>query len=529
MRWRELRLDVPLGVAGSGLDLMVSACDTEDSVSLLRLAGMALLVGAPMALVRHRPVPVTLVLAAVAVLTDQMGSFSANTAQIMLCLATGVVAYTHGWRVTLAVLPVTAAATAVNLADPGLALTATAWFFTVAISLLPCLIGLYLRRPALRGVHLDLTADLMLAGAGLAISVLSTWSDWKSGFEPIWVSGLFVVLGGAVLGLARRLPGLVFLLEAAMLVVGDRYFPAVSGTFMILMGISVAVFAMRVGSWGWTIVVYLVSSAVAASRFVNAVADITPVRVLTLVSLTVVPVAIGRYLGARQAAAEAERLRAAESVRLAAAQLRADRLAERERLAREVHDIVAHHVGAMVLRAGAARYAAPEGPAAEALADIRETGHQVLEDLRGLLEVLRDPEAEPELLADPADVLRESAERMSAAGLHVELDLDPEASQAPLVTRASAARIVQEGLTNVLKHAGPGTTVHVRVAGAAGGGLDIEIANTRPPAPGPVLPSSGQGLTGMRERARALGGSLSAGPDGEGGWRLTALLPAGRS
>ncbi|MEV5504478.1 ATP-binding protein, partial [Nonomuraea fuscirosea] len=181
-------------------------------------------------------------------------------------------------------------------------------------------------------------------------------------------------------------------------------------------------------------------------------------------------------------------------------------------------------VGAMVLRASAARYTAPDGPVADALNDIRETGHQVLQDLRDLLDLLRDPDRQPDLLANPADVVRESAERMAAAGLLVDLDLDPATDQAPLIARTSAARIVQEGLTNVLKHAGPGTRVRVTVSPAEEG-LDVEIRNGRPPTAIERLPSSGRGLAGMRERVRTVGGTLSAGPDGEGGWLLAAHLP----
>ncbi|MGW7484551.1 diguanylate cyclase, partial [Nonomuraea muscovyensis] len=132
------------------------------------------------------------------------------------------------------------------------------------------------------------------------------------------------------------------------------------------------------------------------------------------------------------------------------------------------------------------------------------------------------------MLADPADVVRESAERVAAAGLVVDLVLDPAADRSPLVARASAARIIQEGLTNVLKHAGPGTEVRVALA-TTGRGLSIEIHNGRPPGHVERLPSSGRGLAGMRERIRALGGTLAAGPDGDGGWRLAAFLPTARS
>ena len=252
----------------------------------------------------------------------------------------------------------------------------------------------------------------------------------------------------------------------------------------------------------------------------------TAFRAAVLCALVVTPVAIGRYLGVKQAATAAERLRASESTRLTVAQVRADQLAERERIARDVHDIVAHHVGAMVLRASAARYTAPDGPVADALTDIRETGHQVLEDLRGLIDLLRDPDRQPGLLADPADVVRESAERMAAAGLRVDLTLDPDTAHAPLIARTSAARIVQEGLTNVLKHAGPGTKVRVCVSPTARPDRRYATAPAhRHRAPAVLRPGPG----GHARAGPALGGTLTAGP--VRGRRLAAgrrSLPATR-
>ncbi|MFI6478843.1 sensor histidine kinase [Nonomuraea sp. NPDC050663] len=583
MKWRGRRLDLLLGAAAIGLDLLLSGKSAVPGQTWIVVL-FAVLVGAPMALLRHFPTPVGLYLAGLAIFTDQIGSFTANTAQLLLCVAIVMTGHLRGWRGLAVVLPPAFVATATNLADPGLALTPGTWIFTVGIPLLPALVGLYLRRPAARLRELDFTADALLAGGGVALAVLGTWRYWHDGFSHVWISGMFVVVAGSALGLARRLPGLIFMVEGALLVVSDDSFPAATSTLTILVEVSIAIFAMRVTSWTWTVLVYLAGSGLAAVSVVSQNTDITPTRVFTLMALSVAPIAIGRYLAARQVAADSERARVRESEQLAVARLRADQLAERERIAREVHDIVAHHVGAMVLRANAARYAMPDGPVGEALTDIRDTGHQVLQDLRGLLALLRDPGGAPELTADPAEVVRESAERVGAAGLLVELHLDPATAAAPLVTRASAARIVQEGLTNVLKHAGPGTRVRVRVA-ATDKGLDVEVANDRPPTarpaaeaardrsasarleteaardrsavavpsggpapeapedrspssvrlaavgagaapePGSVLPSSGQGLAGMRERARALGGTLTAGPDEHGGWRLSALLP----
>ncbi|MBN6055755.1 sensor histidine kinase [Nonomuraea sp. RK-328] len=463
-------------------------------------------------------------MAAFLVFADQVGSYTSNTAQILICVAVGNAAYRCRPRAAAVCVAAAIVASGINMADPGIAFTVNSWMYSMLVPGFPALVGGYLRSRTSRFQPDDITPDVLLAGAGVAVGVLSTWSSWDQGSPPVWVVGLLAVCGGLSLGVARRLPGMVLILQGLLLLAADQYLEQAVNSCLVLTMIALGVFALRVASWTWTAVAYAAGCVLASVAVVDSQTEVTPFRVAVLMLLVVAPIAIGRYLGARQSAAAAERLRAEESARLALAQVRADQLAERERIAREVHDIVAHHVGAMVLRAGAARYAAPRGPVADALTDIRDTGHQVLEDLRGLLDVLRDPGARPGLLADPADVMRESAERMAAAGLLVDLRLDPDTGRAPLVARASAARIVQEGLTNVLKHAGPGTDVVVALT-VRGNGLAVEIANGRPPAPVERLPSSGRGLAGMRERVRALGGTLTAGPREDGGWLLTATLP----
>lgn len=526
MRWKGQALDVLLVVAAIGLDVMTTWHTWgSDTVPVVVCAGFSVLAGVPMGFVRQWPVPVAVFLSGLLVFTDQTSTFTANTVQILLMISIGVVAYRSRPPAVLAVAALGSIATALNLADPGLAFTANGWWYSAGAAVLPALVGAYLRGAAGRLTERDITPDVLLGGGGMALAVLDTWTNWNMAGQPVWVVGSLVVAAGLSLGVARRLPGLVFVLQAVFVLLADQYFADGATTAVLLLLVATGVFAMRVASWTWTVIAYLAAVFTVALGVVEPGTEITPMRVVVLMTLVVTPVAIGRYLQARQAAAEAERLRLGESQQLAIAQVRADQLSERENIAREVHDIVAHHVGAMVLRASAARYADPDGPTAEALTDIRDTGHQVLEDLRGLLELLRDPGKRPDLLADPADVVRESAERMTAAGLLVELDVDPAVEQASLVARASATRIIQEGLTNVLKHAGPGTTVRVSLT-AAPEGLAVEVRNGRPPAAWRSLPSSGQGLRGMRERTRALGGTLTAGPAEDGGWLLSVLLPS---
>ncbi|MEW9528144.1 sensor histidine kinase [Microbispora sp. NPDC049125] len=517
-RWRGLPLDGLLVLCGVTLDVLVTHGSWGGPTVPVWLAAVfTLLAGLPLGFVRRLPAAAAVHLAVLLVACDQLGAYTTNTVQILLPISVGVLARTRGWRWTGPVAVLACAATAVNLADPGLALTENTWFYSVGLIAFPVLIGRYLRgRERTRLEDPAPLLDLLLAGGGVAFAVLGTWPTWDSGRPPVWAVGLGVMLAGLALGIVRLMPGAVLLLESAVLLVADQYVPRTGNSLQLLALVALGVFSSRV-SWLWVAAGYCLTCGVTAIVIVDDPSDVTLFRVIALMAMVSAPVAIGRYVRARQA----EDWQASE---LEAERSRAGRLAERERIAREVHDIVAHHVGAMVLRASAAQYAGATGPAAEALTDIRNTGHQVLEDLRGLLAVLRDPGSEVLIVADPEDVMRDAVSRMTAAGLRVDLRLSPEAARAPLVVRASAARIVQEGLTNVLKHAGPGAEAKITVEAGAGA-LTVEVRNGPGSSPAGGLPSHGHGIAGMRERARALGGRLSAGPAGSGGWRLIASLP----
>ncbi|MFF4189800.1 sensor histidine kinase [Nonomuraea sp. NPDC001831] len=494
MRWRGKALDVLLVTAAIGFDVLTTWHTWGTASAPVVICGaFSVLAGAPMGFLRRWPVAVVGYLAGLLVLTDQLGAFTVNTVQILLMAALGVVAHRARPLTVSCSALVVGVTTAVNLADPGHPFTANAWWYCGGAVVVPVLIGVYLRGPAGRLPERDVTPDVLLAGGGLTLAVLNTWTDWDATGGPVWGTASVVVLAGLSLGVARRLPGLVFVLQVILMLLADQYFEEATGTCVMLVLAAAGVFAMRVASWLWTFVVYLVA-VLAVAAFTAAMGDAgwQPTRVLALMTLVMAPVASGRYLRARQAASQAERLRRRESQQRALTQVRADQLAERESIAREMHDIVAHHVGAMVLRAGAARYADPGGPSSQALTDIRDTGHQVLEDLRGLLDLLRDPGKQPDLPADPATVMRQSAERMSAAGLLVELDIDPEVARAPLVARVSAARIVQEGLTNVLKHAGAGTWVRVS-SPRRPAGWPSRCATAPHPPPRSACPPPGKG------------------------------------
>jgi signal transduction histidine kinase len=199
--------------------------------------------------------------------------------------------------------------------------------------------------------------------------------------------------------------------------------------------------------------------------------------------------------------------------------------AERARIAREMHDIAAHHLSVVVLQAAAARAAGR--PSLETLAKIEHSGRQALAETRQLLGVLRGPGREVELFPQPGiAALPALAASVSEAGLPVSLAVDGEAGQLPGVIDVSAYRIVQEALTNALKHAGRARAwVRVRYAGDT---VTIEVQDDGSGAAGPVSESGGHGLIGMRERVAVLGGELHAGPEPGGGFAVRATLPFSR-
>jgi signal transduction histidine kinase len=202
---------------------------------------------------------------------------------------------------------------------------------------------------------------------------------------------------------------------------------------------------------------------------------------------------------------------------------------ERARIARELHDIVAHHLSVVVLQAAGARASGRAGEGT--LEKIENSGRQALTEMRRLLGMLREADEEPTLTPQPGlGELPALAESVRAAGLPVRLILDGDGAALPAAVDVSAYRIVQEALTNVLKHAGS-ARAEVSV-GVIGDALMIEVTDDGPgpeaadparaePAPG------GRGLTGMRERVALFGGELLAGPEPGGGFAVRARLPVG--
>jgi signal transduction histidine kinase len=200
---------------------------------------------------------------------------------------------------------------------------------------------------------------------------------------------------------------------------------------------------------------------------------------------------------------------------------------ERARIARELHDVVAHSMGVIVVQAGAGRRVAATEPeqARDALATIEKTGREALTEMRRLLGVLRS-EASPGREPQPGlDHVDELIDRFRAAGLELEVHVEGLPSQSlPASAGLSAYRILQEALTNCLKHA-PGSHVRIELC-VNDRAVELEVTDDGSGEPVAFADNSGGlGITGMRERVGMFGGELSAGPVQGGGWKVTARLP----
>jgi signal transduction histidine kinase len=199
---------------------------------------------------------------------------------------------------------------------------------------------------------------------------------------------------------------------------------------------------------------------------------------------------------------------------------------ERHRIAREVHDVVAHQLAVIAIQGGAARLiAGPASPLAEPLAAIEEASCVALSDVRRALGVLRRDQLPSGVGRQPGlEGLDGLACRLRHAGLPVQLTTSGDLEGVPVVVGATAFRVVQEALTNVLNHAGAVAT-HVRVARTAGR-LELHVRNDRTvAAPRASRDGGGRGLLGMRERVAACGGTLDAGPLPSGGFAVSARIP----
>ena len=253
----------------------------------------------------------------------------------------------------------------------------------------------------------------------------------------------------------------------------------------------------------------------------------SPSGILTTVSLALAAVALGWMVRRIAVTGEALRERNEELTALQGALAQQAVHAERTRIARELHDVVAHHMSAIVVRAQAADRVAPNQPQApaEAVTWIAEEGKKALTSMRSVVHVLRRETGEAlELAPAPAlDDVRAAAARLTEAGREVVLDLPDDLGDLRPEVSLAVVRIAQEGLTNVLLHSlAPRLRLEIV---ATPGYVRVAVRDPGPPLPDNPDLHGGNGLLNMRERALSCGGTLSAGPDQSGGWRVQAVLP----
>ncbi|KOG46359.1 histidine kinase [Streptomyces virginiae] len=245
--------------------------------------------------------------------------------------------------------------------------------------------------------------------------------------------------------------------------------------------------------------------------------------------------AAGDAVRSRRAFVDAIRERAERAERTRDEEARRRVAEERLRIARDLHDVVAHHIALVNVQAGVAAHVMDKRPdqAKEALAHVRDASRSALNELRATVGLLRQS-GDPEAPTEPAPglgVLDELVDTFRHAGLPVEVivQLDGAAGPLPAAVDLAAYRVIQEALTNVRKHAGAGAKAEVSVV-RAGPSVEVtvlddggEAADAAPEPTDP--PGGGHGLLGMRERTGALGGTCFAGPRYGGGYRVHATLP----
>ncbi|MFE6872330.1 sensor histidine kinase [Kitasatospora sp. NPDC057692] len=393
------------------------------------------------------------------------------------------------------------------------------------------------RRSALLDAGLAALAALECAGS--SISSIGSRIHLSAAAE-IGI-GAFAAMAGATLVVRRRWP-------AVPVVVALLVMPAVPSMVLLL----VALYTLA-ETWEWPSrrrrVVALSALAYAETAWVILMSMSNPgepvveqppfwgqlvLSLLVAAGATAAPVVTGLYVGARRRLIESLKDRAhgleteldllAEQARERA---RRARLEERTRIAREMHDVVAHRVSLMVVHAGALERIVAKDPerAAQSAKLMGEVGRQALNELREILGVLRMSEestSEPDSLAG----LPRLVDQSRAAGMAVTLTVSGSRQEFVGEAEQTAYRVVQEGLTNAHKHAG-GAQVSVLLAYAPNG-VRVSVVNACPGGEraAAALPSGGNGLVGMRERVVALGGTFSAGPERDGGFRVEAVLPS---
>ncbi|GAA4839888.1 sensor histidine kinase [Saccharopolyspora rosea] len=364
-------------------------------------------------------------------------------------------------------------------------------------------------------------------GADLAVTVvfgaLSVWSrvlNWPSGTVSEWAGLAVSVVSSLTLLWRRRFPAAVTVVNAVARYTG----PGPMGLFAALYALG-AYERNRWFVWGVPTALVLVEPF-AQGWYHHGAPDLQ--AYISVAVMHFLPVIIGLYVASRRALLAGWVDRAERAEREQALIAERTRSEERTRIAREMHDSVAHQVSLVVLHAGALEMLVEKNPAkaTQAAATIQRVSRGALDELRQMIGVLRSG---PDEDTAPQPTLRQVDELVAGsreAGLDVDLRVEGDRRDLPDHIERAAFRVVQEALTNVHKHAG-GARASVSLTYRPER-LLVAVRNSRP-ADGfrRHLPSGGQGLIGLGERVQLAGGTLDAGALDDGGFRVTAELPTG--
>lgn len=366
--------------------------------------------------------------------------------------------------------------------------------------------------------------DWFIVLALAIVSVPGVVSSAELNDNQPWLGGVLSVLLIAPLLVRRRWPFAVF---AAMSAVAFLQW-LLDVHILADIGLLVAFYTVVVTeSWRRIVIAALVLQAgivLALAQWAGAslVADW-----IFLSGLAIAAGALGANSRTRRLYLQALEDRAAQLEREREQQSALAVASERTRIAREMHDIVAHNLTVMITLADAAAMTEPTSQAAEPMQAIAKTGRQAMAEMRSVLGVLRDESGAASMIPQPGvSQLTYLVAAMKNAGLPVELTTDSAAQYLDAGVQLAVYRIVQESLTNSLRHGGQNTSADVQI-GYSDPEVTIVVTDTGSPQPNGVGSNSlGRGVSGMRERARAFNGTLHAGPCQEGGWRVRASLTA---
>ncbi|MEU4932513.1 histidine kinase [Streptomyces yokosukanensis] len=344
---------------------------------------------------------------------------------------------------------------------------------------------------------------------------------------PAPLSLLLMVLAAAALVLRRRASKTVLTVTGTFAVIecvtGDPRAPVTMAAVVALY--TVASTTDRTTTWR---VGLLTMTVLTAAAMLGGPLPWYAQENLGVLAWTGIGATAGDAVRSRRAVVQAIRERAERAERTREEEARRRVAEERLRIARDLHDVVAHHIALVNVQAGVAAHVMDKRPdqAKEALAHVREASRSALDELRATVGLLRQS-GDPEAPTEPApglNRLEELAATFRNAGLPVAVARAGQGGDLPAAVDLAAYRIVQEALTNVQKHAGAGAGAEVSVV-RVGPNVEVTVVDDGAGAAGVPGAGGGHGLLGMRERVTALGGTLTTGPRYGGGFRVHAILP----